>query len=190
TYAGSLAGLDRKVGMRSFSETLEAVADGDVTTSLRETNDGDVKLRSFKVVGRSNPFAKLLLGPRLGVDGLQDQLERVVQGTWEGVAAHQDLTHLPPREVGELPGVERQQLLKDLEALAVNHGRTPVAKAPAVKPLEREVSAVSARDRASAALDVLWAEQQALDTPESRAALDRDIRGGGPDPLATQGAEN
>src|SRR5699024_3119721 len=65
-----------------------------------------------------------------------------------------------------------------------------VAKAPAVKPLEREAPAVSARDRASAALDVLWAEQQTLDTPESRAALDRDIRGGGPDPLATQGPQD
>lgn len=96
---------------------------------------------------------------------MQDQLEQVAQGTWERVAAHQDLTHLPPREVGQLPSVERQQLLKDLEALAVNHGRTPVAKAPAVKPLEREAPAVSARDRASAALDDLWAEQQALDTP-------------------------
>jgi|GEM_PF-4545386 len=190
TYAGSLAGLDRNDRMRTFSETLEAVTDGDVTTSLRETKTGDVKLRSFKVVGRSNPFAKRSLGPRFGDDGVQDQLEQVAQGTWEGVAAHQDLTHLPPRAVGQLPGVERQQLLKDLEALAVNHGRTPVVKAPAVKPLEREAPAVSARDRASAALDDLWAEQQALDTPESRAALDRDIRGGGPDPLATQGAEN
>ncbi|MGO3309035.1 MAG: hypothetical protein ACTIL6_05945 [Brevibacterium aurantiacum] len=190
TYAGSLAGLDRNDRMRTFSDTLEAVTDGDVTTSLRETKAGDVKLRSFKVVGRSNPFAKRSLGPRFGDDGVQDQLEQVAQGTWERVAAHQDLTHLPPREVGQLPGVERKQLLKDLEALAVNHGRTPVAKAPAVKPLEREAPAVSARDRASAALDDLWAEQQALDTPESRAALDRDIRGGGPDPLATQGAEN
>lgn len=190
TYAGSLAGLDRNDRMRTFSDTLEAVTDGDVTTSLRETKAGDVKLRSFKVVGRSNPFAKRSLGPRFGDDGVQDQLEQVAQGTWERVAAHQDLTHLPPREVGQLPGVERQQLLKDLEALAVNHGRTPVAKALAVKPLEREAPAVSARDRASAALDDLWAEQQALDTPESRAALDRDIRGGGPDPLATQGAEN
>lgn len=190
TYAGSLAGLDRNDRMRTFSETLEAVTDGDVTTSLRETKAGDVKLRSFKVVGRSNPFAKRSLGPRFGDDGVQDQLEQVAQGTWERVAAHQDLTHLPPREVGELPGVERQQLLKDLEALAVNHGRTPVAKAPAVKPLEREVSAVSARDRASAALDDLWAEQQTLDTPQSRAALDRDIRGGGPDPLATQGPQD
>lgn len=52
-----------------------------------------------------------------------------------------------------------------------------------------DAPAVSARDRAAAALDGLWAEQQALDTPESRAALDRDIRGGGPDPLATQGAQ-
>src|SRR5690625_6814722 len=109
--------------MRTFSETLEAVTDGDATTSLRETMTGDVKLRSFKVVGRSNPFAKRSLGPRFGDDGVQDQLEQVAQGTWEGVAAHQDLTHLPPRAVGQLPGVERQQLLKDLEALAVNHGR-------------------------------------------------------------------
>src|SRR5699024_9592174 len=37
TYAGSLAGLDRNDRMRTFSETLEAVTDGDVTTSLRET---------------------------------------------------------------------------------------------------------------------------------------------------------
>lgn len=190
TYAGSLAGLDRNDRMRTFNDTLEAVTDGDVTTSLRETKAGDVKLRSFKVAGRSTPFAKRSLGPRFGDDGVQDQLEQVAQGTWERVAAHQDLTHLPPREVGQLPGVERQQLLKDLEALAVNHGRTPVAKAPAVKPLEREAPAVSVRNRASAALDDLWAEQQALDTPESRAALDRDIRGEGPDPLATQGAEN
>lgn len=190
TYAGSLAGLDRNDRMRTFSDTLDAVTDGDVTTSLRETKAGDVKLRSFKVVGRSNPFAKRSLGPRFGDDGVQDQLEQVAQGTWERVPAHQDLTHLPPREVGELPGVERQQLLKDLEALAVNHGRTPVAKPPAVKPLEREAPAVSARDRAAAALDDLWAEQQALDTPESRAALDRDIRGGGPDPLATQGPQD
>src|SRR5690625_6991622 len=78
--------------MRTFSETLEAVTDGDVTTSLRETKTGDVKLRSFKVVGRSNPFAKRSLGPRFGDDGVQDQLEQVAQGTWEGVAAHQDLT--------------------------------------------------------------------------------------------------
>src|SRR5699024_4964129 len=176
--------------MRTFSDTLEAVTDGDVTTSLRETKAGDVKLRSFKVVGRSNPFAKRSLGPRFGDDGVQDQLEQVAQGTWERVAAHQDLTHLPPREVGELPGVERQQLLKDLEALAAQHGRSPVTKMPAIKPFEREAPAVSARDRASAALDDLWAEQQALDTPESRAALDRDIRGGGPDPLATQGAQD
>ena len=190
TYAGSLAGLDRNDRMRTFSETLEAVTDGDVTTSLRETKAGDVKLRSFKVVGRSNPFAKRSLGPRFGDDGVQDQLEQVAQGTWERVAAHQDLTHLPPREVGELPGVERQQLLKDLEALAAQHGRSPVTKMPAIKPFEREAPAVSARDRASAALDDLWAEQQALDTPESRAALDRDIRGGGPDPLATQGAQD
>lgn len=190
TYAGSLAGLDRNDRMRTFSDTLEAVTDGDVTTSLRETKASDVKLRSFKVVGRSNPFAKRSLGPRFGDDGVQDQLEQVAQGTWERVAAHQNLTHLPPREVGQLPGVERQQLLEDLEALAVNHGRTPVAKAPAVKPLGREAPAVSARDRASAALDDLWAEQQALDTPESRAALDREIRGGGPDPLAAQGAQD
>ncbi|MFB9777677.1 hypothetical protein [Brevibacterium otitidis] len=165
TYAGSLAGLDRNDRMRTFSDTLEEVTDGDVTTSLRETKAGDVKLRSFKVAGRSNPFAKRSLGPCFGDDGVQDQLEQVAQGTWERVAAHQDLTHLPPREVGQLPSVERQQLLKDLEALAVNHGRTPVDKAPAVKPLEREAPAVSARDRASAALDDLWAEQQALDTP-------------------------
>lgn len=189
TYAGSLAGLDRNDRMRTFGETLEAVTDGDVTTSLRETKAGDMKLRSFKVVGRSNPFAKRSLGPRFGDDGVQDQLEQVAQGTWERVVAHQDLTHLPPREVGELPGVERQQLLEDLEALAAQHCRSPVTKAPAVKPLEREAPAVSARDRASAALDDLWAEQQALDTPESRAALDRDIRGGGPDPLAAQGAQ-
>src|SRR5699024_6929534 len=189
-YAGSLAGLDRNDRMRTFSDTLDAVTDGDVTTSLRETKAGDVKLRSFKVVGRSNPFAKRSLGPRFGDDGVQDQLEQVAQGTWERVAPHQDLTHLPPREVGQLSDVERQQLLEDLEALAVKHDLSPVAKAPAVKPLEREVPAVSARDRAAAALDDLWAEQQALDTPESRAALDRDIRGGGPDPLAAQGAQD
>src|SRR5699024_5191452 len=106
------------------------------------------------------------------------------------VAAHSTLTPRPPREVGELPGVERQQLLKALEALAAPHGRSPVTKLPAIKPFEREAPAVSARDRASAALDDLWAEQQALDTPESRAALDRDIRGGGPDPLATQGTQD
>src|SRR5699024_10423180 len=77
TYAGSLAGLDRNDRMRTFSDTLEAVTDGDVTTSLRETKAGDVKLRSFKVVGRSNPFAKRSLGPRFGDDGVQDQPEQV-----------------------------------------------------------------------------------------------------------------
>src|SRR5690625_6280839 len=79
TYARSLAGLDRNDRMRTFSETLEAVTDGDVTTSLRETKTGDVKLRSFKVVGRSNPFAKRSLGPRFGDDGVQDQLEQVAR---------------------------------------------------------------------------------------------------------------
>src|SRR5699024_1436469 len=64
TYAGSLAGLDRNDRMRTFSETLEAVTDGDVRTSLRETKTGDVKLRSFKVVGRSNPFAQRSRTPR------------------------------------------------------------------------------------------------------------------------------
>lgn len=190
TRAGELAGMERNDRMRAFSDELATVTDGDVTTSLRETKAGDVKLRSFKVVGRGSPLAKRSLGPRFGDAGVQEQLEQVAQGTWERVAAHQDLTHLPPREVGELPDVEHRELLASLEALAVKHGRSPVAKAPAVKPLEREAPAVSARDRASAALDDLWAEQQALDTPESRAALDRDIRGGGPDPLATQGAEN
>lgn len=190
TYAGSLAGLDRNDRMRTFSDTLEAVTDGDVTTVLRETKAGDVKLRSFKVVGRSSPLAKRSLGPRFGNDGVQDQLEQVAQGTWERVAAHQDLTHLPPREVGELSDVEREQLLEDLEALAAQHGRSPVTKMPAIKLLERQAPAVSSRERAAAALDDLWAEQQALDTPESRAALDRDIRGGAPDPLATQGAQD
>lgn len=178
--SADLVGMDLSDRMRAFDETLATVTDGDVSVSLRELKSGEMKLRSFRVAGRARPLAHKTLGPRYGDTKIQDQLEQVAQGTWERMPAHQDLTHLPDREIGELSGIERQEMTAALQALAERHRAvTPTTPAPPV----------STYDRVPAALEDLWAEMAADDTPERVDELDRMIRSGGPGPRASQPAE-
>ena len=175
--SADLVGMDLSDRMRAFDEALATVTDGDVSVSLRELKSGEMKLRSFRVAGRARPLAHKTLGPRYGDAKIQDQLEQVAQGTWERMPAHQDLTHLPDREIGELSGIERQEMTAALQALAECHRTvTPTTPAPSV----------STYDRVPAALEDLWAEMAADDTPERVDELDRVIRSGGPVPRVGQ----
>ena len=177
TRSADLAGMDRSDRMQAFDEALATVTDGDVSVSLRELKSGEMKLRSFRVAGRARPLAHKTLGPWYGDARIQDQLEQVAQGTWERMPAHQDLTHLPDREIGELSGIERQEMTAALQALAERHRTvTPTTPAPSV----------STYDRVPAALEDLWAEMAADDTPERVDELDRVIRSGGPVPRVGQ----
>ena len=178
--SADLVGMDLSDRMRAFDEALATVTDGDVSVSLRELKSGEMKLRSFRVAGRARPLAHKTLGPWYGDARIQDQLEQVAQGTWERMPAHQDLTHLPDREIGELSGIERQEMTAALQALAERHRTvTPTTPAPSV----------STYDRVPAALEDLWAEMAADDTPERVDELDRMIRSGGPGPRTSQSAE-
>ena len=180
TRSADLAGMDRSDRMRAFDEALATVTDGDVSASLRELKSGEMKLRSFRVAGRARPLAHKTLGPRYGDTKIQDQLEQVAQGTWERMPAHQDLTHLPDREIGELSGIERQEMTAALQALSERHRTvTPTTPAPPVPTY----------DRVPAALEDLWAEMAADDTSERVDELDRVIRSGAPGPRTSQSAE-
>lgn len=110
TQLGGMSSNDR---LQVFGERLIEMTGNEVQTSIRTTKAGDQKLRSYRLDGRATPLGRKLGKPYMD-QGVQEQLEEIAQGTWERQAAHQDLTHLPKREMSDLPVEELTEVRRGL----------------------------------------------------------------------------
>lgn len=108
-----LAGMSRNDRLRAFSERLIEMTGNEVQTSIRTTKAGEDKLRSYRLDGRASPLGRKLGKPYTD-KGLQDQLGEIGQGIWQRQAAHQDLTDLDKREMGDLPAEELAEVRRRL----------------------------------------------------------------------------